>query len=462
MVGQRMSRMVSLVVLIGVIVVIGILFFKVMAAFFVPLFFAAVLTVIFRPLHERILKRCKERRHLAAGLTTGAILLIVLVPAISVFALAVIEGHSILTRLDVATIKGKVETVRSNLGLEMPFADDVRTIESTLEEIYADENPGGGDGPNSQAVNLRRRVAHLEGRLADKITSGPADESIVTARRRLEALTTEMDKLAKATPGTLEYDASLQVAMREFREFKSTLVGGARRAWLVELANPSDEQIRQWSDQALQEAQGWLLSVGGATTAFAGRLIIGIAIMMVSVFFFLTDGPEMVQTVMRLSPLDDRYERELLDEFDHISRAVVVATLLSAIVQGCLAGLGYWVAGLESVFLLILLTTVMALVPFLGAASVWASVSVWLLIDGRVGAAIGLAIYGAAIVSMADNVIKPIVLHGQSKLHPLLALLSVLGGIQALGPIGILVGPMVVAFLQTLLNILHRELTTMD
>lgn len=460
MVGQRMSRMVSLVVLIGVIIVIGILFFKVMAAFFVPLFFAAVLTVIFRPLHERILKRCNERRHLAAGLTTGAILLIVLVPAISVFALAVIEGHSILTRLDVATIKSKVGTVRSNLGLEMPFADDVRAIEATLRRIYADENPGDGDGPNPQT--LRRRVANLEGRLAEKITAGPADKRVLMARSRLEALLTETDKLAKATADTLEYDASLQSAMREFRRFKSELLGDPHRAWLVELANPSDEQIREWSDQAFQESQGWLLSVGGATTAFAGRLIIGIAIMMVSVFFFLTDGPEMVRTVMRLSPLDDRYERELLDEFDHISRAVVVATLLSAIVQGCLAGLGYWVAGLESVFLLILLTTVMALVPFLGAASVWASVSVWLLIDGRVGAAIGLAIYGAAIVSMADNVIKPIVLHGQSKLHPLLALLSVLGGIQALGPIGILVGPMVVAFLQTLLNILHRELTTMD
>ena len=63
---------------------------------------------------------------------------------------------------------------------------------------------------------------------------------------------------------------------------------------------------------------------------------------------------------------------------------------------------------------------------------------------------------------MADNLIKPYVLHGQSKLHPLLALLSVLGGVQALGPIGILVGPMVVSFLQALLNILHQELRNLD
>jgi predicted PurR-regulated permease PerM len=75
---------------------------------------------------------------------------------------------------------------------------------------------------------------------------------------------------------------------------------------------------------------------------------------------------------------------------------------------------------------------------------------------------VGLAVYGTLVVSMADNVVKPLVLRGGSKLHPLLALLSVLGGAQVLGPIGILVGPMVVAFLQTLLNILHRELMALE
>ena len=76
--------------------------------------------------------------------------------------------------------------------------------------------------------------------------------------------------------------------------------------------------------------------------------------------------------------------------------------------------------------------------------------------------AILLAIFGVVVVSQIDNLIKPLVLHGQSNIHPLLALLSILGGISALGPIGILVGPMVVAFLQTLLKILRREILTMD
>jgi predicted PurR-regulated permease PerM len=76
--------------------------------------------------------------------------------------------------------------------------------------------------------------------------------------------------------------------------------------------------------------------------------------------------------------------------------------------------------------------------------------------------AIGLALWGACVVSTIDNVIKPIVLHGQSKLHPLLALLSVLGGVAALGPIGIFVGPIAVAFLQAALTMLQTELDTIS
>jgi predicted PurR-regulated permease PerM len=69
-----------------------------------------------------------------------------------------------------------------------------------------------------------------------------------------------------------------------------------------------------------------------------------------------------------------------------------------------------------------------------------------------------LAIYCGLIVSTSDNIIKPLVLHGQSGIHPLFALLSILGGVTALGPIGILVGPMLVAFLQALLSMLNMEL----
>lgn len=172
----------------------------------------------------------------------------------------------------------------------------------------------------------------------------------------------------------------------------------------------------------------------------------------------------MLEGLIQISPLEEQHVRELVAEFDKACRAIVSATLLSAIAQGLLAGIGFYVCGLRSsVALLMLLTMVLALVPFTGAAAVWIPVSLYLyFFQDSTSAAIGLALYGFLIISTVDNIIKPLVLHGQSKLHPLLALLSVLGGIQALGPIGIIVGPMAVVFLQTILKILQRELMSMD
>ena len=128
-----------------------------------------------------------------------------------------------------------------------------------------------------------------------------------------------------------------------------------------------------------------------------------------------------------------------------------------------MAGFGFWFCGLDSIFLLTLLSAVLAMVPFVGAASVWIPCVLYLyFVDNNLTAAIGLTIYGFAVISMADNIIKPWILHGQSNLHPLLALLSVIGGVAVLGPIGILIGPMIVVFLQTMLKILQREMHLME
>jgi uncharacterized protein YqgC (DUF456 family) len=134
-----------------------------------------------------------------------------------------------------------------------------------------------------------------------------------------------------------------------------------------------------------------------------------------------------------------------------------------------LAGIGYYFALNPGapIFLLTMVSMVLAIVPFAGAAAVWVPTAIYIAlyqeIDGQIipgdsFTAICLAIYGTCVVSAIDNVIKPLVLHGQSNLHPLVALISILGGVQTLGPIGILVGPMLVAFIQALLNMVNKEL----
>ncbi len=279
-----------------------------------------------------------------------------------------------------------------------------------------------------------------------------ADDHLTTSRERADAL---------------------EEVRTEFRALRTSLLGGPIWESVTELANPSEQQIKEWVSQGTSSVRSWLPSITNTATSWIVGLLVGLSIMAVAMFYFFLDGAKMVNTFMHLSPLDDRHEMELLQEFDKVGRAVVLATLLSAVAQGILGGIGYKLVGLDSVFLLTLLTAVLALIPFVGAAAIWVPACLYLAfikepIDAEAtrtwmfAKAGFLAVYGVLVVSMADNVIKPWVLQGQSKLHPLLALLSVLGGVQALGPIGILIGPMVVAFLQVLLTILQREISSME
>lgn len=455
-----MSRMVSFFALIAVIVVIGLLFFRVMSAFFIPLFLACILVVMFRPLHVWFVKKCKHREKVAALLTTLAITLVVLLPAILITTMAVIEGTQLARGQNVNRVIQQFARLREGSLFEMPFAREFNNIESEFDAILnPQERLSVADGL-AVLQDMSYRIEHLERRLRTADESIPAADTVFLRESVRQAVVEAERSQNKPLAAALEYHEAVVKARSDFRDLKLQILGGPYRAWLKEVAS---QKVPQWINHGIRSGQTWLLSVGGATTSYVVGLVVGATIMMIAVYFFFLDGPKMMQSLMRMSPLDDTYEHELLDEFDRISRAVVIATLLSAVVQGLLAGVGFWFSGLNSVFLLVLLTTMLALVPFVGAAAVWVPASLWLYFyEERLGAAIFLAIYGASVVSMADNVIKPWVLHGQSRLHPLLALLSVLGGVQVMGPIGILVGPMIVVFLQTLLNILHRELAKLD
>jgi predicted PurR-regulated permease PerM len=217
-------------------------------------------------------------------------------------------------------------------------------------------------------------------------------------------------------------------------------------------------EVKRSIGHSLQQA---LAPLALRTGQFLAQTLFGFVIMILGVYYFYADGPEMIHTLVRFSPLETDRTWELIGQFDDVTRAVVVATLSSAFAQGLLIGLGFKVAGVSSVFLLTGLSMLLTLVPFVGSAIVWVPVCLYLFVEKQTTTAVLLAIYCGVVAIVADNVLRPMILHGRSKLHPLLALLSVLGGIQLLGPIGIFVGPMVVAFLQSLLNMIHQELTKM-
>jgi predicted PurR-regulated permease PerM len=533
--------MISTVMLFIVTLVVGILFYRVMVGFFVPLFLAALLVVIFRPVHEWVLLQSGNKPRAAALTTCLLILLAVLLPAVGVMGIAAAQGTAMISRLNYNNLAFAIQRTRVQLGLEIknivPFVrlpeliaalgqvdelPDARTTRQTrdklreyeqllrvLESDFASQkesqksafqrvrdvldeldkdidalaadsveankgtssNPGDDAASNSSTVDeVTADEATVDEATVDDPEDGPSELAAEVVPSDVESAAADQDVAVtegEEVTATMDFRSPAERYHRTLvrldsvsRQLNSELLGGDIWAQLKLMANPTDDKVKTVIGQLQTYIQPKLVSVTSATGEFLLQTAIGLAILIVALYFFLVDGPGMVRTLMRLSPLDDRYEQKLLAEFDRTSRAVVLATVLSALAQGILASLGYYFCGLGSIVLLFFLTTFMALIPFFGAASVWAPCCIWLgFVEERWGPALALAFYGALVVSSIDNVIKVFVLHGRSQLHPLLALLSVLGGVQVFGPIGILVGPMVVVFLQTTLEILNHELS---
>ena len=488
-----MSRTVSFVILLAVITLLSLVFFRILANFLIPMFLAALLVVIFRPLHQWILDKAGGREKIAAALTTAGILLSVLIPFTVLTILAIGEGSSMVRDFNPASLSQKLEEMREGLGLDFPVASEIRSIDSELDSMS--ESRGMNDLTThqegwyrvqelSRLIAIRMELPSEPQPLQFEVDEEVGEDGTVTTEPAGSAwqqflnysrAAYELDYETAELPDTTaedqdlkltrlnEYHGLLDETRQKFVEAKNELAGGRFWTPLKLMANPDEEQFADYSGSAFSYLRETVVSLGSRTGAFLINFGVGAMIMIISLYFFLLDGPKMMESLHGLFPMDDEHERELVQEFNNVSRAVVLATLLSALAQGILAGIGFYFCGLDAVFLLTLLTCGLAMVPFIGAAAVWVPCAIYLYVfEGNLTAAIGLAIYGTVVVSMVDNLIKPYILHGQSNLHPLVALLSVLGGVTALGPIGILIGPMVVVFLQTLLKILQREIKMME
>jgi len=470
--------MVSFWVLLVISVLMAVVFYRVMAAFVLPLFLAALLAVIFQPVHQWALRRTGQRAYVAATIATACVTLIVFVPLSWAVSLAIREGIVVANHFDSKRIAKEVVRLRVDLKLDLPLQEDAADIPSRfrkLDRAVSELATAPRGETDASAENLRKQIhdevteltnrAHV---LQQQLPQGDGPDhptEVSTLREQFAFWQESLTALASAQPSESS-DAlrgKLGEAQKRFDNLYLQLPGGVSRVWARDMLEPSSARWKELQGRVVSELQAVAVPAANATVGFVLKLVFGTIIMFVSLFFFFADGHRMAENVMRLIPLDVRHQHELLDDFTCTSRAVVLATLVSAFVQGVLAGAGFWVAGVDSVMLLTILTMVVAMIPFVGALSVWAPVCVWMLVaEGRTWPAVALALYGGLIVSQSDNVVKPLILKGQSNLHPLLALLSILGGVQAIGPVGIILGPLVVVFLQTLLRILHREMTSFE
>ncbi len=195
----------------------------------------------------------------------------------------------------------------------------------------------------------------------------------------------------------------------------------------------------------------------GFVGSFVGFLV-SLMMFTIGLYYFLADGPALLSSSMRLIPVDNSHQEELLQQFTTVVRAVVFATLLAALAQG-VATAGMLAAfGFSHIFVVFVIATLAAMVPLAGTWLVWGPCAVWLAWQGYGWQAFFMTVIGAGVIGTLDNVVRTYVLQSDAKLHPLLAFVSVLGGLQAMGLWGVFIGPIVASFLHALVKIFNFEL----
>ncbi len=178
-----------------------------------------------------------------------------------------------------------------------------------------------------------------------------------------------------------------------------------------------------------------------AVTKSAPSALFHGVVTLVAFFFFLRHGPGWIENIKNALPLELEHSNRLFGIAGQTVNAVFRGVILTAAVQGVLAGIGFWIAGAKIPILLACLTFLGSMIPFLGAVAVWLPTAVALFLTGHHVAGIGLAIYGTLVVSLADNFIKPYVIGRHMKLPTLWLFLAIIGALKLFGFLGIIVGP---------------------
>ncbi|AUX07980.1 hypothetical protein AArcSl_0325 [Halalkaliarchaeum desulfuricum] len=179
------------------------------------------------------------------------------------------------------------------------------------------------------------------------------------------------------------------------------------------------------------------------TVALHGAL--GVALVLFIVYYVLRDGEEFVGWLHTIIPLSPPMTRKLFDRIHRTTWGVVIGHIFAAVLQGIVAGMGLYFAGLPRPVFWTTVMIVLALLPLIGAFLVWGPAAGYLVLIGEPATGLLLALYGVFVVSMIDNYARPIVIDQQARLNPAVILIGVFGGVFTLGFTGLFVGPIVIA-----------------
>src|SRR5712692_120011 len=212
----------------------------------------------------------------------------------------------------------------------------------------------------------------------------------------------------------------------------------------------------------VQEIPGWVARNGTAVVGGIAGLVIAFFLLVLAMYFFYVQGDTIMTELSVLSPLPPRYDKEFARQFKNVVDATFRGYVITALAQGVVTAIGLVIAGVPAALFWGAVATVISLLPLIGAAAVWVPAAIYLYVAAALGRAaywqaIFLTLWGLLAVSVIDNVVRPLVMRGKSQLPAIPLLFSVLGGLQAFGLAGLVLGPLVFSFLMSIIDIYKQS-----
>ena len=178
--------------------------------------------------------------------------------------------------------------------------------------------------------------------------------------------------------------------------------------------------------------------------------------MIFTIFFLFMDGPGFLTKVKDYMPFSEEQKNRLATQMKDMIASTVYGGVIVAIIQGLLGGIGFYFIGISSPVLWGIAMSVMSFVPLLGTLSIWGPASVYLISQGDYLHGVGLFLFGTLVISMVDNILKPLIIGSRTKMPAIVIFFSVLGGIKAFGIIGLIMGPLIMAVFVSVFEIFRH------
>ena len=228
--------------------------------------------------------------------------------------------------------------------------------------------------------------------------------------------------------------------------------------WLAEHApGQTPESLSQMLHRAIEAVAGFLASQVAVILKNIAIFLFDLAVTLLAMFYLFRDNEELMERVRQLLPFEPESREEMLGKSRDLIFASVTSTLLAAALHGLGGGVGFAIVGISAPVFWGVAMAFLSLLPVAGDLAIWIPAMIDLIVTGHWGKAIFLAVVLAAVVGVADNIIRPWLISGRAQLSGLLVFISVLGGIAVFGMLGIILGPIVVATAASVLELYaHR------